>query len=298
MRLPPLRPRRPGHLACRSKPEVRACPDQAVVPPGRASHARPLQMPSARALRPPPPCRPSRFHSLSATVSLKAFTHPGKQIRASTSGQAHASRCIQATGPGHLGTPATLRSSTTATRGLPDSIERAGVEIRPRRGIAIRRSTRRHVALVVAGAMVAAVAIPAILSIPALRGDGPRDERPIVPLDRLLLPRPATGLPGDPAWSLYGTWQMDGRPRDNLARQWSGNGDDARLAQTVQRYATAADAHRAYLGSDPIARAAEQAESSAVPGSVPDGVDADTSVVGCVGGRPPECHVWIYWARY
>lgn len=146
--------------------------------------------------------------------------------------------------------------------------------------------------------MVAAVAIPAILSIPALRGDGPRDERPIVPLDRLLLPRPATGLPGDPAWSLYGTWQMDGRPRDNLARQWSGNGDDARLAQTVQRYATAADAHRAYLGSDPIARAAEQAESSAVPGSVPDGVDADTSVVGCVGGRPPECHVWIYWARY
>jgi hypothetical protein len=145
-------------------------------------------------------------------------------------------------------------------------------------------------------AVIAVGAIAAVAWLAVLRTGSPHDERPAVPLDSLLLPAPAPGVPNDPPqWKLERTWSAGA---NSLSRRWSAGGRAPELTMTVTERRNAAEAQRSLSRDNPADRMAEQfgGKPSKAPSTV--ALRASEWQITCAAGDRSGCKIWVFWARY
>jgi hypothetical protein len=129
-----------------------------------------------------------------------------------------------------------------------------------------------------------------------LRQDGPHDERAAAPLDSLLLPSPAPGVPGDPP--LWTPEPAVDAGAGSLSRRWSARGRAPELAQTVTEHSSAADARRSLRRDNPAGRIAAEFGGKPSKAASRLALDAPEWEITCAASDRDGCKIWVYWARY
>lgn len=156
-----------------------------------------------------------------------------------------------------------------------------------------RGTARARVALAVLTAMALLAATAAVVYATVLE----RQRRPTVPVESLLLDRPARAA-GDPAWTPNGTRPTVGiQPVPGLIRNWTNEGRAPTLDEAVFRYDTVREAEHAFWFDNPKWGVANKLRDPDAAG-VPPGLTADRADGSCIGREPPGCDIWVYWARY